>query len=367
MGNDFEQWVKIALSDQVFPRSAALAILCDPEMNLLRLTAAAGEVRIAYFGRDVMLHRINDIQNGLCPEDCGYCAQSKISEAPIKKYPLKSEEDIIQEAHAAKAKGVYRYCMVSSGRGPTPERTQQLAQIIRRIKTEVGIQTCLSAGIMTTEQTQILKAAGLDRLNHNLNTSAAHTPDIVTTHTFQDRINTLEAARSAGLDLCSGMIVGMGETDQDIVEVAYTLRDYQVPSIPINFLIPIPGNPIYDCNQLTPQRCLRILCLFRFVNPKAEIRIGGGREGHLRGLQALALYPANSLFVEGYLATRGHSVDQVYQLIQDAGFEIAGDGPRRDNSCTPRVRTSAEQYQLDDNPNILNPKTTTICDQLHQQ
>lgn len=354
MGSDFNQWVKIALSEETFPRTLALAILSDPDIDLLRLITAAGEVRMTYFGRQVMLHRINDIQNGLCPEDCGYCAQSKISEAPIKKYPLKSEEEIIQEAHAAKAKGVYRYCMVSSGRGPTAERTQHLAHIIRRIKTEVGIQTCLSAGLVDQEQATLLKEAGLDRLNHNLNTSEAHTANIVSTHTFQDRINTLKAARSAGLDLCSGMIAGMGETDQDIIDVAYQLHEYQVPSIPVNFLIPVPGNPIYDCNQLTPQRCLRILCMFRFVNPKAEIRIGGGREGHLRSLQALALYPANSLFVEGYLATRGHSADQVYQLIRDAGFEVAGDG-----SPSSDLR-STSQYQLDDNPNILNPKTTTI-------
>jgi len=352
MGSDFNQWVQIALSDQVFPQVNALEVLSD-DTDLLRLTMAAGDVRMAYFGRQVMLHRINDIQNGLCPEDCGYCAQSKISEAPIKQYPLKSEEEIIQEAHEAKAKGVYRYCMVSSGRGPTAARTQHLAHIIRRIKTEVGIQTCLSAGLVNSEQASVLKAAGLDRLNHNLNTSESHTPDIVTTHTFQDRIDTLQSARSAGLDLCSGMIAGMGETDQDIIDVAYKLQEYQVPSIPINFLIPIPGNPIYDCNQLTPQRCLRILCLFRFVNPKAEIRIGGGREGHLRGLQTLALYPANSLFVEGYLATRGHNVDQVYQLIHDAGFEVVGEKP------VSRDRRSADQYQLDDNPDILNPKTTT--------
>ena len=355
MGSDFSEWVKIALSEETFPQTSALAILSDPNIDLLSLVAAAGEVRMTYFGRQVMLHRINDIQNGLCPEDCGYCAQSKISDAPIKKYPLKSEEDIIKEAYEAKAKGVYRYCMVSSGRGPTAERTQHLAHIIRRIKDEVGIQTCLSAGLMDQEQATLLKEAGLDRLNHNLNTSESHTPDIVTTHTFQDRLNTLKAARSAGLDLCSGMIAGMGETDQDIVDVAYQLHNYQVPSIPINFLIPISGNPIYDCNQLTPQRCLRILCLFRFVNPNAEIRIGGGREGHLRGLQALALYPANSLFVEGYLATRGHSVDQVYQLIRDAGFEVAGE------TSLSGDLSSTSQFQLDDNPNILNPQTTISC------
>lgn len=320
---DFKQWINIALSDRLFPVEEALTILKDPNINFLELIAAAGEVRMATFGRKVMLHRINNIQSGLCPEDCGYCGQSKISKAAIENYPIKSEEIIIQEAREAKAQGAYRYCMVSSGRGPTMKRTQQLAQIIQRINTEVGIKTCLSVGLVDIEQARILKKAGLDRLNHNLNTSEQHTPQIVTTHSFQERIKTLEVARQSDLDICSGMIVGMGESIQDILEVAYKLREIGASSIPVNFLIPISGNPLFDFNQLTPQWCLKILCLFRFVNPKAEIRIGGGREVHLRGLQALALYPANSMFVEGYLVTKGTPIDQVCQLIADAGFEVA--------------------------------------------
>jgi biotin synthase len=151
------------------------------------------------------------------------------------------------------------------------------------------------------------------------------------------------------------MIVGMGEWDQDILDVAYTLRRMKVPSIPINFLVPIKGNPIYDFNQLTPERCLRILCLFRFVNPTAEIRMAGGREGHLRGLQALALYPANSLFVDGYLVSRGAEKNTVYQMIEDAGFELECE---RDEIS---VTTSAEKFALDDNPNIMNPKTALVA------
>ena len=350
----FDHWISQALNGDCLSRQDGLRILEDASLDLLRLVAAAGDVRMAFFGRQVMLHRINNIQNGLCPEDCGYCGQSKISQAPVKKYPLKTEEDIIQEAHEAKAQGVYRYCMVSSGRGPSAARTQQLAQTIRRIKAEVGIKTCLSVGLIEPDQAQILKEAGLDRLNHNLNTSDRYTPKIVSTHTFQDRINTLEAARSAGLDICSGMIVGMGETAADILDVAYRLRELNAPSIPINFLVPIPGNPLFDFNQLTPEYCLRVLCLFRLINPKAEIRIGGGREGHLRGLQSLALYPANSLFVEGYLVSRGDAVQQVYQLVHDAGFELAGEDTSRPDT------SSADQYRLDDNPNILNPKTAVV-------
>ena len=348
----YEKWAQIALSDRVLPREDALKMLQRPEIDILALAAAAGKVRMATFGKKVKVHQINNVQNGLCPEDCGYCGQSKISGAPIKKYPMKSADEIVREAHAAKASGVYRYCMVASGRGPTDKRAEELADIIARINNEVGIKTCLSVGLVSFPQAQRFKAAGLDRLNHNLNTSERYTPQIVTTHTYQDRINTLHAAKQAGLDTCSGMIVGMGESDADIIEVAYTLREMEAPSIPINFLVPVPGNPIYDFNQLTPQRCLRILCLFRFVNPKAEIRMAGGREGHLRGLQSVALYPANSLFVDGYLVTRGDAKNKTYQMIEDAGFEIESD------AVSNKPSGSAGKFAIDEDPNIMHPKTS---------
>ena len=339
--------------EQIFPREAAREILNDKSIDLLRLVHTAGEVRLKYFGRKVKIHQIHNIQNGLCPEDCGYCGQSSVTEAPVNKYPLKSDEEIIEEARAAKVRGAYRYCMVASGRGPTEKRSRELANVIRRIKDEVGIRTCLSVGIINDDQAQLFKAAGLDRLNHNLNTSESHTPNIVSTHTYQDRINTIDAARRAGISNCSGMICGMGESDEDILDVAYELRRLEVPSIPVNFLVPVKGNPIYDFNQLTPERCLRILCIFRLINPMAEIRIGGGREGHLRGLQSLALYPANSLFVEGYLVTRGDNTDKTVQMIYDAGFEIEGMEEYKNDELT-----SAGKFMIDDDPNILNPKTT---------
>ena len=350
---DVEHWSKLSLSGEGFPRELAQKILAADSMDILQLVDAAGKVRMKFFGKQVKLHQINNIQNGLCPEDCGYCGQSKITKAPIKKYPLKDEDEIVHEAHQAKQRGVYRYCMVSSGRGPTEQRVQRLARAIQRINQEVGIKTCLSVGIIDADQAKILKDAGLDRLNHNLNTSESHTPNIVTTHTFRDRIATLKAAQEAHLEICSGMIVGMGETNHDIIEVAYHLRQMKVPSIPVNFLVPIPGNPLYDFNQLTPLRCLKILCLFRLINPSAEIRIGGGREGHLRDLQVLALYPANSLFIEGYLVTRGHKANKTIQMIRDAGFEV-------ENLGTENQLNSAQQYTLDQDPNILNPKTAYL-------
>lgn len=354
MSINFEKLIKIALDGKNFPRTDALAILEDSDINVLHLVAAAGDVRMAAFGKKVMIHQINNIQNGLCPEDCGYCGQSKISKAQIKKYAMKEEEEIVREAHEAKSRGVYRYCMVASGRGPTEKTTKKLAKVVRRIKQEVGIETCLSVGIINENQARILKDAGLDRLNHNLNTSENHTRNIVSTHSYNDRIETLMAGKQAGLDTCSGIIVGIGESNHDILDVAYSLSDMKVPSIPVNFLIPIPGNPLYDFNQLTPKYCLRILCTFRFINPKSEIRIGGGREGHLRGLQPLALYPANSLFVGGYLVTRGDKINKVYQMIHDAGFELENDVDLN------HELSSAKKFMIDDNPNIMNPEASIV-------
>jgi biotin synthase len=271
-----------------------------------------------------MVHILNNVQNGLCPEDCGYCSQSRDSKAPLRKYPLKSDEQILAEAEAAARAGASRYCMVLSGRGPTLERTRKLASLIREVKQRFPIEVCVSAGLVDEEKARLLADAGLDRLNHNLNTSESHYPEICSTHSYAERIETLRAAKKCGIEPCSGLIVGMGEGDADLVDVAFRLRELEVPSIPVNFLIPIEGNPVMSDGSLTPERCLRALCLMRLVNPSAEIRIAGGREGHLRSLQPLALYPANSLFVEGYLTTRGDAVRDTYRMISDAGFEVEG-------------------------------------------
>ncbi|MCM8542949.1 MAG: biotin synthase BioB [Lentisphaeraceae bacterium] len=351
MSIDYQKWTELALENKPFPKEDALAILSNPDVDILKLTSAAGEVRLKHFGKKVKVHQINNIQNGYCPEDCGYCGQSKDSEADINQYKMKSEDDIVAEAYEAKQKGVYRYCMVSSGRGPNDKKADELTRIIKRINEEVGIKTCLSAGLVSDDQAKMFKAAGLDRLNHNLNTSEKHTPNIVSTHTYQDRIDTLNAAKKAGLDNCAGMIVGMGETDEDILDVAYELKKREVPSIPINFLVPIEGNKLFDFDQLNPERCLKILAVFRFVNPDAELRMGGGREGHLRGLQSLALYIANSLFIEGYLVTRGDKKHKAFRMIEDAGFEIDG------INLEAASESSSSRFAIDENPDIMNPKT----------
>ncbi len=289
---------------------------------MLDLLAAAYRVRRTFRGNKVHIHVLMNAKSGLCPEDCGYCSQSKLSTAPIEKYPLVSQERLLAGAWQAKAALAKRFCMVTSGRGPTAREIEHLAAATRRIVDEVGIKVCACVGLLTEEQALVLKDAGVDQLNHNLNTSERFHPEITTTHTYQDRVRTLQAARKAGLNLCSGAIFGMGEADSDLIDILSALRDLEPQSIPINFLHPIEGTPLEGVSELTPNRCLRILCLARFLNPKQEIRVAGGRELHLRSMQAMALYAADSIFTEGYLTTPGQTTKDAWQMIEDLGFEI---------------------------------------------
>ena len=318
----YNDLIQRALSRNLIPHRTCEEILASPEIEYLSLLEAAYQVRKKFKGKTVEIHIINNTQNGFCPEDCHYCPQARSSIARIEEYPLKSDEEILSEAKNAYEKGAFRYCMVFAGRGPSEKRIDHLARLIRKIKAEYPIEICVSAGLMNKEATLKLKEAGLDRLNHNLNTSEAFYKNICTTHTFADRLNTLKAAKEVGLSICSGLIVGMGEKAQDVIEVAIRLRELEAPSIPVNFLVPVEGNLLSKPQGLTPEYCLRVLCLFRFLNPTAEIRVAAGREGHLRSLEVMSLYVANSLFLEGYLNTKGSSRLKTLRMIKDAGFEI---------------------------------------------
>ena len=298
------------------------AVLQTPDRDILPLLHAAYQVRHHYFGRKVHIHVLMNAKSGLCPEDCAYCSQSAVSNAPIDKYPLRPAREMIDAAREARENGAYRYCIVTSGRAPTDNEVDAITEVVRQIKREVDIDICCCLGLLTGEKAQRLKDAGVDRVNHNLNTSQAHTPHIVSTHTYEDRLETLYNIQKAGLDTCSGGIIGMGETHDDIIDMAVSLRDLSVNSIPVNFLHPIAGTPLSNQNALTPHDCLRALCLFRFVNPSTEIRVAGGREKNLRSLQPLSLYPANSLFMEGYLTTGGLDVENTHRMIADLGFEV---------------------------------------------
>lgn len=333
-----------ALAPRPLADSDALALLSPSEVPLLALLQAAFVVRERHFGRRVRIHVLNNAQNGSCPEDCSYCAQAKNSQAPIERYRLKDDDQILAEAGSAHAAGAYRYCVVLSGRGPSARRVEWLAQLVRRIKTTYPpLEVCISAGLLDEAGARVLKEAGLDRYNHNLNTSAERYAQICTTHGYGDRVATLEAARGAGIDVCSGLIIGMGEQPAEVVELAQTLRRLGARSIPVNFYVHVPGAALGPVDQLTPEYGLRVLCLFRLANPDAEIRAAGGREVNLRALEALALYPANSLFAEGYLNTPGHAADRTIRLIHDAGFEVERDGFVAEASPGAGARASVAQ------------------------
>jgi biotin synthase len=333
--------------------------LLGPEVPLLPLLHEAWQVRSRFFGNRVRVHVLNNAQNARCPEDCGYCSQSAISQAPLRPYPWKPKAELIEEARRAHAAGAFRYCMVASGRGPTDRQVDYLCSAVREIKREVPVQICVSVGLLDRAKAERLKEAGVDRLNHNLNTSERIYPSICSTHTWQDRVDTLLAAREAGLAQCSGLIAGMGESDCDLVEVALKLAELGVPSIPVNFLIPIEGNPVVSDGSITPERALRLLALMRLANPRAEVRIAAGREGHLRALEPLALYPANSLFVEGYLTTRGEAARDTYQMIRDAGFAVE----RADGSLVPWEELGLDRaYRIGGSTDILKPAVVQVGD-----
>ena len=309
----------------------ALDVLAAPDIEVLDVLHAAYRVRHRYFGRTVQLYFLMNAKSGLCPEDCSYCSQAKTSTAAIPRYNLLQRDELLAGAKAAADRQAKTYCIVISARGPNEREMAAVEEIVPEIKKQFDLDVCACLGLLTPAQAERLKACGVDRVNHNLNTGPDFYGEICSTHTYQDRLNTLRAVRDAGMELCSGGIVGMGESPGDIVDVALNLRELQVESIPVNFLNPIEGTPLANKRDLTPTYCLKVLAMFRLVNPRQEIRIAGGRELHLRSLQAMGLYAANSIFVGDYLTTKGQLPEADYKMIRDLGFEVVGEvEPPRD-------------------------------------
>ncbi|MGL5879967.1 MAG: biotin synthase BioB [Xenococcaceae cyanobacterium] len=327
---DISNWNLIAgrsLQGELLTRTEAKAVLNANDEVLLEQLAAAYRVRRHYWGNRVRLHYLLNAQSGLCPEDCHYCSQSKISQAEIEKYPLLAREKILQAADRAAKLKAGTFCFVISGRSPSESTFNKVLDAVRQVKTNHNLKVCACLGLLSEEQTHRLVEAGVDRINHNLNTAENYHENICTTHTFNDRVATIKNVKAAGITTCSGGIFGLGESDDDVIDLAFSLRELDVTSVPLNFLIPIPGTPFEKLNELNPRRCLRILCLFRFLLPEQEIRIAGGREVHLRSLQPLGLYPANSIFIGDYLTTAGQAARADLEMIRDAGFVLeAPDG-----------------------------------------
>jgi biotin synthase len=321
MGN----WKELALEvlqGKELANQEALEILNSPDEELLELLNGSYVIRHHYFGNKVKLNKIINTKSGLCPENCGYCSQSSISDAPIEKYRMIDKGAIIAGAKQAYDSQVGTYCIVASGRGPSDKEIDIVVDAVKEIKEEYPLTLCACLGILKPEQAARLKEAGVDRYNHNINTSANHHESITTSHTYADRVNTVMMAKEAGISPCSGVIIGMRETQQDVVDMAFSLKELDADSIPVNFLNAIDGTPLEGTAELEPSYCLKVLALMRYVNPSKEIRISGGREVNLRSLQPLGLYPANSLFLGDYLTTEGQESSADHQMLKDLGFEI---------------------------------------------
>lgn len=338
-----------ALDDQPLTPEEGLAVLRSDDAELLDLLAAAYRVRHRWFGNRVDLNFLINAKSGHCTEDCGYCSQSRVSKAEIARYRLVTAEEVVEGARLAAERKAKTYCAVISGRSPSDQELDTLSQVIPQVKAAHGLKICFSVGLLSVEQARRLKEAGVDRINHNLNTSERFYPRICSTHSYSDRLATLEAVRAAGMEICSGGIVGMGEEPSDVVELALRLGRLRAEAVPVNFLLPIPGIRLMEektgagtspdavvmgasqagsepvpvlASRLNPRYCLKVLALFRLANPRCELRIAAGRELHLGPLQPLGLYAANSIFVNGYLTTGGQAPEEDYRMIEAMGFSI---------------------------------------------
>jgi biotin synthase len=310
------------LSGQSATREEALCVLQSGDDELLALLDAAFQVRLRFWGRGVNVHILSNAKSGMCRENCAFCSQAIGAYSGVDRYEMLSVEELVAGAHTAGAKGAVKYCMVTATRGPSEQELDTICAAAQRIKQELDIHLCASLGLLNFDQAVRLREAGIDRFNHNLESSGRFYPEICQTHTWEERVQTIRHAKNAGMEACCGGIMGMGENLQDRVDLAFVLQELGVESIPVNFLDPRSGTPLENLPRLSPPECLRALCMFRFVNPTRDIRAAGGREVCLGHLQPLALFPANSMFTEGYLTTPGQGENRDLQMIRDAGFFV---------------------------------------------
>lgn len=301
-------------------REEAKTIVEAPDSELLAILHAAYKVRSHHHGNKVRVHVLQNAKSGVCPEDCAFCSQSMKYNNDVEQYGMQSTDELLEGAKRAYEKGAVTYCMVTATRGPSGRDVERICDAVRQIKEKYNMQVCASLGLLKEGQAEKLKEAGVDRYNHNLETSSRHFENLVSTHSFEDRVATVMRAKEAGMEACCGGIIGMGEETDDWVDLALTLRDLEVESVPVNFLNPRPGTPLEQDQAPRPQECLKALAMFRFVHPDVDVRVAGGREVVLGSMQAMALYAANSFFTEGYLTTGGQGESRDAVMIRQAGF-----------------------------------------------
>ncbi len=300
------------------------ALYLAEEPPLHALFEAASTIRETFRGRSVDLCSVVNAKSGGCGEDCFYCAQSVRYNTNIKRYPLMDRDEILARAEEARLSGARRFCIVTGGRKVSRQELEVIASAIREIR-RIGLLPCATLGLLDGEELDLLKGSGLQRYHHNLETSEEYFPRVCTTHTYGEKLRTIQAVRECGLSLCSGGIFGMGESWRDRVRMAFRLKGLGVDSVPINFLMPIEGTPLGHLETLHPIEALRIVSIYRFILPDREIRLCGGRLQTLGEFNSMIfLAGADGLMIGNYLTQKGRSAGDDLAMIRTLGLTPAG-------------------------------------------
>ncbi len=304
-------------------REELLKLAEIPTRYIPLMVYRAGNVKSHFFPEGLEFCFILNAKSGACSQDCKFCAQAGRYKTGAPVYPFVSDETVLKAAEFAVRSGARRFSLVLSGKAATPSDIKRMVKLAGVLKKEFpSLSLCFSAGTLGVEEIEELKGAGFDRLHHNLETSESFFPKIVSTHTWRERFETLLAAKEVGIEVCSGGLFGMGESWDDRVDLALTLAELGVNSVPLNFLIPIKGTPLGDRPLLTPKEALVIIALFRFANPKAEIRLAGGRERVLGDYLGIANFMVNAHMVGGYLTRAGRDPAEDRRMVEGMGLEV---------------------------------------------
>jgi biotin synthase len=308
---------------EVLSHEEAMEILNLPDEDLPALLDIVYSIRKKYKGNTVGIQILTNAKSGNCSQNCAYCAQSRDSEAEINKYRLVSYEQLLRDGRTARDKNLARHCIGLSGIRFKDSEIDEFASYVKDLKKETGTHICCSIGFLTPQQARKLKDAGVDRINHNLNTSRNFYGNICTTHTYDERIANIKMLQSTGFEICCGGIIGLGESMSDIADMLFEIQALNPQSVPVNFLIPLKGTALAGANtsHLSPEYCLKILCLARLLVPKSDIRCAAGREVYLKGREKQMFYAVDSIFASGYLTAGGQSIEDTVKLVTDAGFQ----------------------------------------------
>ncbi|HHL39893.1 MAG TPA: biotin synthase BioB [Deltaproteobacteria bacterium] len=317
-----DEYTEKALSGEGLSCDEGRRLAEMPERLFDDVLAAACRIRRRFKGDEVNLCSIVNAKSGLCAEDCSFCAQSVHHSAPVKTYPMVAPDEIVGAARRAARSGAREFSIVASGTAVEKERdVAVLKDAVARIRESTGLESCASLGTVSAGTLRVLKEAGLHSYHHNLETARSFFPEVCTTHAYDDDVETVRAAKELGLYVCSGGVFGLGESRAQRVELAVTLRDLDVDSVPVNFLNPRPGTPLEGARNLTPRECLRIIALYRFMLPAKDIIVCGGRQVNLRSLQPLIFTAgANGMMIGDYLTTAGSPPEEDLQMVRDMGL-----------------------------------------------